>query len=212
MATSELARRVLAGGLCLAATAWLLTRAAVSLAGSDTLPWTLGRASGLTGYALLLLLVCTGLLLAHPTSRRLRWPPPLVRIRLHMTLAVFTLAFTVLHVVVLVTDPWAHVGWAGALLPMASHYRPLAVTLGVLAVWSGLLTGLTATLAGRAFGRLWWPAHKVAALAFLLVWVHGMTAGSDAPQLRVFYLATGTAVLVLALSRYHARAEEPVGS
>lgn len=213
MATSELVRRALVGVLCLAATGWLLARAAASVAGSgSTLPWTLGRAAGLSAYALLLLLVCAGLLLAHPASRRLRWPTPVARIRLHISLAVFTLAFTVLHVVVLATDPWAHVGWAGALLPMASRYRPVGVTLGVLAVWSGLLTGLTAALAGRALGRVWWPVHKLAALAFLLVWVHGMTAGSDAQQLRGFYLATGAVVLVLALSRYHALAEEPVGS
>lgn len=216
MATSEPAGRVVprpvVALLSAAATGWLLARALSTVTGSATLPWTLGRAAGLTAYALLVLLVCAGLLLSHPGSRRLRWPGPLTRIRLHMTLAVFTLVFTALHVVVLATDPWAHVGWPGALLPMASSYRPVGVTLGVLAVWSGLLTGLTAALAGRALGRFWWPVHKVAALAFLLVWVHGLTAGSDADRLRVFYLATGGLVVVLALSRYQAVAEERVGS
>lgn len=183
---------------------WLLLHVATTLRGSTTAPWTLGRASGLTSYGLLVLLVSAGLLLSHPTVRRLRRPSQLTRIRLHATLAVFTLSFTMLHVAVLATDPWAHVGWPGALLPLASRYRPVGVTLGIVAVWSGLFTGLTAALAGRALGRVWWPVHKVAGLAFVLAWAHGLTAGSDSAALLVLYLVSGGAVLTLALSRYQA--------
>lgn len=212
MATSEPSGRARAAGavrvvLVLGSTAvsgWLLVRATAPLLGRSTAPWVLGRASGLTSYALLTLLVCAGLLLSHPAVRRWRRPHQLTRVRLHATLAVFTLAFTTLHVVVLVADPWAHVGWRGALVPLASSYRPVGVTLGVLAVWSALLTGLTTALAGRGLGRVWWPVHKVAGLAFLLVWAHAVLAGSDSRALLVLYLASGGAVLVLALSRYQA--------
>ncbi len=214
MATSDASGRAAARGVgalrvllavgSAASVCWLLVHVAGALRGTSTAPWTLGRASGLTSYALLVALVSAGLLLSHPAVRRLRRPAPLTRIRLHVTLAVFTLAFTVLHVVVLATDPWAHVGWAGAVLPMASQYRPVGVSLGLLAVWSGLVTGVSAALAGRVFGRLWWPVHKAAGLAFLLVWAHGVVAGSDTAALLVFYLATGGAGLTLALSRYQA--------
>lgn len=124
---------------------------------------------------------------------------------MHVSLATFTLVFTVLHVVVLATDEYAQVGWRGALLPMASVYRPVPVTLGVIALWSGLVTGLTARLAGRVAARIWWPIHKVAAVALVLVWAHSVLAGSDIVALRGFYLATGSAVLGLALTRYGAR-------
>lgn len=126
-------------------------------------------------------------------------------LRLHAGLATFTLVFTVLHVVVLATDPWAQVGWRGAVLPMASTYRPVAVTLGVLALWAGLLTGLTARFAGRIAPRAWWPIHKVAAAVLVLIWGHSVLAGSDLAALRGFYLATGCGVLGLALTRYAAR-------
>jgi hypothetical protein len=187
-----------------AGTGYLLWHIVVVLRGSTTAPWNLGRASGLVSYSLLTLLVIAGLLLSHPTVRRLRRPSQLTRIRLHITLAAFTLVFTLLHVVVLATDPWSQVGWLGALLPMASRYRPVGVTLGVLAVWSGLAAGLTAALAGRALGGVWWPLHKVAGLAFLLAWAHGVIAGSDSATFLVIYLASGGMVLVLALSRYQA--------
>jgi hypothetical protein len=150
----------------------------------------------------LLSLVLMGLLMSHPASGHLRRPSRRLQLRIHVGLAVFTLVFTTLHVVTLATDPFAHVGWPGALLPMRSGYRPVGVTLGVIALWSGLVTGVTASLAGRLARRVWWPVHKVAAAAFLLVWAHALQSGSDTPELSRFYLATGGTVLVIALSRY----------
>lgn len=183
------------------AVAWLVRDAL----GGDKVAWVLGRASGLTSYVLLVALVCTGLVLAHPWARHLRGPSPVARLRLHAGLATFTLAFTVLHVAVLATDPWAQVGWRGAVLPMASTYRPVAVTLGVIALWAGLVTGVTARFAGRIAPRAWWPIHKVAATVLALIWGHSVLAGSDLPVLRGFYLASGCAVVGLALTRYAAR-------
>lgn len=193
---------VLAAVSSCALAAWLVTDA---LAGRSGISWVLGRASGLTSYLLLLALVTTGLLLSHPWSRRLRRPTAATRIRVHVALATFTLLFTVLHVVVLATDPWAQVGWRGAILPFASTYRPVPVTLGVLALWAGLVTGITARLAGGAAARVWWPVHKVAAGVLVLVWAHSVLAGTDTPALSGFYLSTGMAVAALAATRYGAR-------
>lgn len=191
---------VLATAASLAAAGWLVRDAA----GQRAAHWVLGRAAGLTSYVLLLLLVGTGIVLAHPWARHLRRPSARTRIALHAGLATFTLAFTVLHVVVLATDPWAKVGWVGALLPMAARYRPVPVSLGVIAAWAGLVTGLTARFAGRV-GRLWWPVHKVAAGLLGLVWAHSVLAGSDVVALRGFYVGTGCAVVALAVTRYAAR-------
>ncbi len=172
---------------------------------SAALSWELARASGITSYVLLLALVVLGLVLAHPWAVRLRRPSRTSRLRVHASLATFTLAFTALHVAVLATDPWAQVGWRGAILPMASTYRPIPVTLGVIAVWAGLLTGATAALAGRVVGRFWLPVHRLAAGVFALAWAHGVLAGSDTGPLRGLYLASGGAVVALAVSRYVAR-------
>jgi len=187
------------------ASGWIIAEIVAQLRESPTAPWILARASGFSSYVLMLALVLMGLGLSHPASTRIRRVSRLTRLRIHLALAVFTLLFTTLHVLVLATDPFAGVGWAGALLPMASQYRPVPVTLGVIAVWSGLITGLTAALAGRLPGRVWWPIHKVAAFGFLLVWAHGVLAGSDTAVLRWFYLGTGLLVLTVAASRYTAR-------
>lgn len=198
------------GALAVLAGAAAITMAGLALrdvlAGTSKVPWVLARASGLTSYVLLVALVTMGLVLAHPWARRLRRPTAATRLRLHVALATFTLAFTAAHVVVLATDPWAQVGWRGALLPMASEYRPVPVALGVLAAWAGLIVGVTARLAGSLAARLWWPVHKVASGVLVLVWAHSVLAGSDTRVLRWFYVATGVAVLAVAVTRYSARA------
>ena len=193
-------------GLSAATTGWLLGRVTEAVAGNRNAPWIIGRAAGISAYLLMVLLVLTGLVLSHPGRSRLRRPSPATRIRLHVSLAIFTLALTVLHVVVLATDSYAGVGWRGTFVPMGSSYRPAPVTLGVIGLYAGLLAGLTAGLAGhRVVSRVWWPVHKVAAGALVLVWGHGVLAGVDTPLLLWLYLLTGAAVLALACWRYVAR-------
>lgn len=189
---------LLAGG----STAWLLGRTAQSVAGDKHAPWIVGRASGITAYLLLACVVAAGLLLAHPWRSRIRRPSTVTRIRLHLVLAVFALAFTVLHVVVLATDRYAGVGWRGALLPLGASYRPVPVTLGVIGAYAGLLAGITAAVAGRVTRHLWWPLHRVSAGAFVLVWAHGLLSGSDSHVLLGLYAGSGAALVALALSRY----------
>ena len=202
-----LAAAVLAIGVAASAglSAWLVGRAVLGVRGNVQAPWILGRAAGVTTYLLLVALVAMGLLLSHPWRTRVARPSAATRIRVHVSLAVFTLAFLVLHVVVLATDSYAGVGWRGSFLPLGAAYRPVPVTLGVLAAYAGLLAGLTAALAGRVAVRIWWPIHKVAALTLAAVWLHGVLAGSDTRLLLPLYLGTGGAVVLLALSRYAAR-------
>jgi hypothetical protein len=195
----------LAATLSAAVTGVLIGSAIGVVEGHRMAPWMIARATGISAYLLLVLLVVLGLLLSHPSRTRIARPNPATRIRLHIVLAALTLALTIAHIVVLATDRFAGVGWRGASLPMQSAYRPVAVTLGVLGAWAGLVVGSTALLAGHLPQRLWWRVHKVAIVALLLVWLHGVLAGGDTPMLRWLYLSTGGLIAVVALSRYAAR-------
>jgi hypothetical protein len=205
------ARTLNAAGLAIAITlsaaitAWLIGRGVLAVSGNKQAPWILGRAAGVTSYVLLVVLVSFGLLLSHPWRTRYERPSTATRLRIHVSLAVFTLAFLVLHVLVLATDSYAGVGLRGALLPMGATYRPVPVTMGLIGAYAGLLAGLTAGLSGRVSARVWWPIHKVAALSLVAVWVHGVLSGSDTHFLLALYLATGAFVALLAVSRYAAR-------
>lgn len=195
----------LAATLSAAVTGVLIGSAIGVVEGHRMAPWMIARATGISAYLLLVLLVVLGLLLSHPSRTRVARPSPATRIRLHIVLAALTLALTIAHIVVLATDRFAGVGWRGASLPMQSAYRPAAVTLGVLGAWAGLVVGSTALLAGHLPQRLWWRVHKVAIVALLLVWSHGVLAGGDTAMLRWLYLSTGGLIAVVALSRYAAR-------
>ena len=182
----------------------LLTQAAaiaLPAAGTRSL---LARSAGITSYLLLVLLVLSGLMLSHPWSSRWRRPSPAVRIRAHVSLAAVTLAFTTVHVVMWATDDDGGVGWWGALVPWGSSFRPFYVTLGVLGLYTGLLAGVTASLAGRLAMRVWWPIHKVSVVALMLVWVHTL-GGLDAPALVIVYVVTGLLLVAVAATRHAAR-------
>jgi hypothetical protein len=181
----------------------VLVSVAVVHALSDSDPSLLvARAAGITAYLLLVALVLMGLGLSHPRrGARVLWPSVAARIRIHASLAIFTLVFTALHVLMWATDETAGVGWWGAFVPLGSSFRTVPVSLGVLGFWSAVVAGATASVAGRIAGRVWWPIHKVAFVSLVLVWFHTL-AGVDAPALIALYIATGLAVVVLATSRH----------
>ena len=179
---------------------WVVNR----VSGDRMAPWILGRASGVCGYLMLVGLVLFGLSLSHP-RRAQRGRSATTRMRAHIVLALLTFGFIALHVISLATDAYAGVGWWGSVVPFGAQYRPLPVTLGVLGVWLGLLAGGSAALAGRLPRRAWWPLHKVAALTFLLVWLHAVFAGSDTTALLGLYAGTGLLLLGAVVDRYARR-------
>jgi hypothetical protein len=170
-------------------------------------PWIIGRASGIVAYLLIVGVVLLGLSLSHP-HRSAHGRTMATRMRVHVTLSLTAFGLLVLHVVVLATDRYAGVGWWGAALPMGAHYRPVGVTLGVIGAWIGLLSGASAAAAGRLPWRLWVPLHRVAAVSFVLIWLHGILAGADTRPLLWMYLATGVFVGFAVASRYFSRARE----
>jgi DMSO/TMAO reductase YedYZ heme-binding membrane subunit len=165
--------------------------------------WVLARSSGIASYLLLAIVSATGLLLSHPHRARWHWPTIATRLRLHVITAVFAITFTAIHLVILATDEYAKIGWLGAILPMTAEYRPLPVTLGIIAFYSMLTSAITASLASTKLGkRIWWPLHKIALTSFLLAWTHGILSGTDTQTLLPLYLVTGATISALAIWRY----------
>ncbi len=197
-------------GLCgvLVGAAWQ------QVSGDKVALWLVARAAGASAFLLLTAATLAGIVLSHPGRARLRWPAPTTRLRLHISLTVFALAFTVLHIVVLAVDPYAKVGWQGALLPMSAAYRPVPVTLGVISMWAGVVAGLSAALAGRVRIRWWRALHRLAALAWVGAWAHAVLAGSDSGSWTAAYVLSGLAVLAAAWWRYAAtgQADRPAAS
>ena len=157
-------------------------------------PWIAARALGVTAYLLLCLEVVAGLILSHPRNtgeaRKTKQVFPW-----HEMLTVFTGAFIVLHVVLLIIDPFANVGVVGALVPGFSQFRPIPVAMGSVALYSLIFTAATAKWTSLLPANWWLKVHRVAILTFLLTWVHAVLAGTDGAALTPLYLATGLPIL-----------------
>lgn len=172
------------------------------------LPWILGRSLGIAAYLSLVALVAMGFWYRHPwRPRRRHLIHPGAVLRGHVALAVTTGALVLGHVLVLASDSFAGVGWIGALVPGQARYRPAAVALGIVGLYAGIVVVATVLLAGSVARRVWLSVHRVAGLSLVLVWLHGVLAGTDTVALRSLYAGTGVVVLALAVTRYLPRPE-----
>lgn len=164
------------------------------------LPWDLARAGGITAYLLMFAAILLGIIESTPRLGRAR-PVREVTHHYHRWVMLFALVFVIVHTASLVLDPYAGVSLAAVVIPGLSQYRPLAVSLGTLALLAGLLMGATAWLPQR-FPRIWLPMHRFAVVVFALAWAHGVTAGTDTPRLIGMYALTGLLPLGAAVVRY----------
>lgn len=164
-------------------------------------PWIAARALGVTAYLLLATEVGLGLILSHPRNA-VAWRQSKVIFPWHEMITVFTGAFIALHVTLLAIDPFAKVGVIGALVPGMSEFRPPAVALGSIALYSLLITAVTAKWTRLLPAGWWLRIHRLAAVAFLLAWLHAVLAGTDGGSLAPLYLATGLPILAAVVHRW----------
>lgn len=155
---------------------------AAAAAGSQGL-WFVSRGSGLVLLVLLSTVTVLGVAARMGSAPR-HWPR-FVFSELHRTLALFCVAFLLLHVVTAILDPFVSIGWAATVLPFTSSYRTLAIGLGTLAVDLGCAVVITSLARGRIGLRTWRTVHWLAYLAWPVAFVHTLTAGND---LRIWWV------------------------
>ncbi len=168
---------------------------------AQTRVWLAARAAGIVAYLLLTGQVVFGLILSHPTNQS-TWKLSKRLFPWHENLWVFVLAFLGVHIVSLILDPYAGVGISGTFVPGLSSYRSSPVALGTLALYALILTGLSARYTKLLPAGFWLKLHRFSLVVFILAWLHGILAGTDAEALRPVYLATGLLVLFAGAYRY----------
>lgn len=163
--------------------------------------WVAARALGVAAYLLLTIEVGLGLVLSHPRNTS-EWRLTKQVFPWHEMIAVFTGAFLALHVTLLAIDPYANVGVVGALVPGMSAYRSPAVAIGSIALYALIVTAITAKWTRLLPSGWWLRIHRVAAVVFLLTWIHAVLAGTDGGALTPLYLATGLPILAAVAHRW----------
>jgi predicted ferric reductase len=144
----------------------------------ETVTWDVARAGGFTAYVLLTLAVVVGLALSTQIQSPSRWPR-LLNSELHNFLTLLSTIFLGVHVLTVWIDPFTHFGWKEVLIPLASHYRPEWMALGIVGLYLGIAIGIS-TLLRKRIGYSWWRRLHVLTLGiFALTALHGIGTGSD---------------------------------
>lgn len=163
--------------------------------------WYFTRTTAVAAYVTLTGAAMLGMLrgVARGSGERLSW----VIDELHQVLATVFAALVVLHLLSLFYDPFLPFSLQNLLLPVGEPYRPFAVDLGVLALYT-LVVVLGSTWIRRSIPyRFWRVVHYASFATFVLVTLHGLLAGSDSgePWMRAVYAGASAAVGFLAVMR-----------
>ena len=143
----------------------------------NAVTWDTARAGGLIGYVLLTASVSLGLVLRNRWQSS-RWPR-LVTNELHGYVSLLALVFIAVHVIAVAVDPFTHFGLAAVLVPFASHYRPIWMSLGIVALYLLLAVWVSTHLRHRIGHRLWRKIHVLAFAVYGAATLHGLGTGTD---------------------------------
>ncbi len=174
---------------------------------SNTVMWYLTRATAVSAYVALTVLVALGLLrsTARRAGARLSW----VVDEVHQFLGLIFGVLVGAHLLTLLLDPYISFSLTNFLLPIDEPYSPLAVDVGVVALWTVLLVLGSSWLRRHLPYRSWRALHYLGFVTFGLVTLHGLVAGSDTDMLwmRAVYIGAGVIVGMLVLMRLARRSD-----
>src|SRR5204863_9671805 len=124
------------------------------------------------------------------------------------------------HLLSLALDTRTGMSTSAIVIPLASAYRPVAVALGVLTMYTVVLVGLSGAVRGRmASGvrsaRRWRSVHALSYVGWTLSVAPGAFAGSDTlrgpmPLVYLGCVVTVGAAYAVRIHREHAAAQGPL--
>jgi predicted ferric reductase len=159
--------------------------------------WYVTRASGIIAYLLLWFSTILGLAV---TSKYLDGMlDRLFTYDFHEFISLLSIAFTLIHVLVLMLDRYLPYSLAQILVPFISPYRPFWVGVGVIAFYMMLLVTITFYMRNRIGTRTFRTIHYISLLSYIGVTLHGYFSGTDTalPSMKILYDVSGLSVLFL---------------
>jgi methionine sulfoxide reductase heme-binding subunit len=162
---------------------------------NDNLLWYATRGAGIVSLLMLTTVVCLGILTAVRWQRP-GWPR-FLSAELHRSLALMTLVFLGIHIVIAVVDPYTSLGVAAALVPFSSTYKQLWLGLGGVALYLLAAIVVTSLLRARLGHRTWRAVHWLTYAAWPAALVHGYGTGSDSPAIWMWVVDAACVIAVL---------------
>lgn len=205
----------LLGGLLFIVILWLLTLftplgEALAVYGDKT-AWYLTRATGTVAYLLLSASTIWGLLLSTRLIKE-AVPAPLT-LAMHNVLSWLAVGMAGFHGFILLFDSYYTYQLRDLVVPFMGPYRPGWVGLGVLGSYLILLTSVSFSFRKQLGQRRWRQLHYLTFVAYGLVTLHGLMAGTDSvdPGMRLVYLGSSALIIFLTLFRILAAVDQSEG-
>jgi sulfoxide reductase heme-binding subunit YedZ len=144
---------------------------------SSTALWYLSRSTGVVLLALLSLTAVLGIVIRQ--RGRVPGLPSFAVTALHRNASLLALVLLGIHVTTAVVDSFVSIGWLAAIVPFTSHYEPVWMGLGALALDLVVAMVVTSLVRDRIGRRVWRAVHLLAYAAFPLAAIHGIGAAAD---------------------------------
>jgi len=169
----------------------------VSLTEDTKLAWHLTRSSGIVAYVLLMGSTLWGLFISAQFVKD--WSPGVVSMTIHSTISWLALVLGLVHALLLLFDNYFTYTLGDLFVPFTGPYRPEAVGLGTLAFWVIVVVTLSFPFKKRLGHANWKLLHYASYVAFGLVSLHGLFAGTEGSHLGLQLLVGIGIVLVVLL-------------
>ena len=162
----------------------------------STVFWYASRATGIVALLLLTAVLVLGILVNR--QGRLPGLPRFAVTSLHRNLSLLSVAFIVIHVLTAVLDSFVSIPLASAVVPFASGYERLWLSLGAISLDMMIAMIVTSLLRGRMNRILWRAIHLLAYLSWPVAFAHSIGSRHDLQQGWMLDMAIGCALIVAA--------------
>ncbi len=166
-------------------------------------PWYFTRASGLVAYILLFLLIVSGF--GIKTSWSFRFISPTFAWLNHRYIGL-ALSFSVaVHLISLLMDNFLKFRIIDILVPFASNYKPIFLSLGIIGFYLFLAVIISSIFTMTKFYKSWRLLHYLPYPLFIVLFIHGYFIGTDTASIfvRPVYFITGVIFILLSLYRLY---------
>jgi methionine sulfoxide reductase heme-binding subunit len=168
---------------------------------TDQFFWVLARVAGLASYGSLAVALVTGIALRTAV---LDWLGSNRSLRaLHEYTTVLWIPLGLVHITSLLLDQTSRITLVDAFVPFRASYGTLAIGLGTLSADVLLVVTVSAWLRRRIRLDLWQWLHRLAYVAFALMFFHAVLGGTDFsdPAVSAITWSAAASLFALALTR-----------
>lgn len=162
----------------------------------EGLLWYATRGAGMVSLVLFTVVACLGMLTVGRWQRP-GWPRFLTA-ELHSNLALLSIVFLAIHILIAVLDPYTSLGVGAALIPFSSPYRQFWLGLGGVAMYLIGAVIVTSLLRARIGRRAWRAVHWLSYASWPIAVLHGIGTGTDGGEAWSLVIVGGCIVAMIA--------------